>query len=687
MATRSNQTTTRPRSETFTAPKAHIPYTYFLMPKPFYITTPLYYVNAPPSWGIYTNIVADALARYKRMQGMDVRVTTGTDEHGQKIERAAKAQGITPQALADGVAGQYIRLFKEMGIEYDVFIRTTDPRHVPAVHEIYRRAKAAGYIYKGSYSGWYCVADEAYAPESDPAKPVNCPDCGRPTEWFSEESYFFKLSEFQERLLALYETQPDFIRPETRRNEIVSFVKGGLRDLSISRATLKWGIPLPDDPTHTFYVWFDALTGYMSAVGFQTDNASFSKYWPADVHLMAKEIVRFHTVYWPAFLLAADLPLPKTIFGHGFWLAGGEKMSKSRGNVVDPFILNEVFGSELMRYYLLREMVFGQDCNFSYDAIVQRWNSDLANDLGNLLSRSTAMIAKYRDGLVPAPGKATGDADVEELAARVIREFRENFDNYSFSRALENVWELIARVNKYIVENEPWAIAEKPAESGRLDSVLCHTAEALRIISVLLAPVLPKTTQAMWEQLGLEGRVRDQRLDAVKWGTTLAGQRIRGGAALFPRLDKKAVMEKLDALTEAKFGPPPSPAGATPESSGGAEYGAMPLSPSITIDDFGKVDLRVATVVEAERVKGADKLLRLLVDLGFEKRQIVAGIAKAYEPEKLLGRRVVIVANLQPRKLRGLESNGMIVAASFGADDLPVLAGFTEDIPNGSRLK
>jgi methionyl-tRNA synthetase len=653
------------------------------MSKPFYITTPLYYVNAPPSWGAYTTVVADAVRRYKKMHGIDAFLVTGTDEHGQKIDRSAKAQGISPKQLADRVAEQYKQLWRQMGIEYDEFIRTTDPHHVPAVHEMYLRAKAAGYIEKGKYSGWYCVSDEAYAPESDPEKPVNCPDCGRPTEWFEEESYFFKLSAFQDRLLEYYEKNPGFIRPETRRNEIISFVKGGLRDLSISRATLKWGIPLPDDPKHVFYVWFDALTGYLSALRFNTDDKKFERYWPAGMHLVGKEIIRFHTVYWPAFLMAADLPVPECVFGHGFWLAAGEKMSKSRGNVIDPFVLNDVFGPELMRYYLLREMVFGQDCNFSYDAIVQRWNSDLANDLGNLLSRTTAMIVKYREGKVPSPGQAKGDADVSELAGRVIRDFRANFDDYSFSRALENVWELIARVNKYIVENEPWVLAEKPAETAALDSVLFHSAESLRVVSVLLAPALPRTAQAIWSQLGLEGQVQDQRLDAVKWDTVLGGKALRPGAALFPRLDKKVVMEKLDAAMDAKLGatecavaPAPTPAA-----------GGSPLAPQITIDDFVKIDLRVATVVEAEKVKGADKLLRLVVDVGFEKRQIVAGIAKAYEPEKLIGRKVVIVANLAPRKLRGLESNGMIVAASLGADDLPILAGFHEDIPNGARLK
>jgi methionyl-tRNA synthetase len=658
------------------------------MSKSFYITTPLYYVNAPPSWGAYTTIVADAVRRYKQMLGMDVFLVTGTDEHGQKIERSAKAQGISPKELADRVAEQYKRLFQQMGIEYDGFIRTTDAHHVPAVNEMYLRAKAAGYIEKGQYAGWYCVADEAYAPESDPAKPVNCPDCGRPTEWLSEESYFFKLSAFQDRLLEYYEKNPGFIRPETRRNEIVSFVKSGLRDLSISRATLKWGIPLPDDPKHVFYVWFDALTGYLSAIHFKTDDAKFARYWPAGMHLVGKEILRFHTVYWPAFLMAAGLPIPEVVFGHGFWLASGEKMSKSRGNVIDPFVLNEVFGSELVRYYLLREMAFGQDCNFNYDAIIQRWNSDLANDLGNLLSRTNAMILKYREGKVPSPGQAAGDAEVQSIAARVIRDYRANFEDYSFSRALENIWELIARVNKYIVTNEPWALAEKPSEAATLDSVLFHSAEALRIISVLLAAAMPGTAQAIWEQLGLDGEVRKVRLDQMEWSGILSGRSLRPGSSLFPRMDRKVVMEKLDAAMNAaavaKQGTAETPA-AVPETAPNAE--GTTLAPQISIDDFSKVDLRVATVVEAEKVKGADKLLRLVVDLGFEKRQIVAGIAKAYEPEKLIGRKVVIVANLQPRKLRGLESNGMIVAASLGEADLPILAGFHEDVPNGARLK
>ena len=649
------------------------------MSNAFYITTPLYYVNAPPSWGAYTTIVADTISRYKKMMGYDVRFLTGTDEHGQNIERAAQKQGISPKELADRVHGQYVDLWSRLGIEYDEFIRTTSPEHHAAVGELYTRAKANGFIYKGEYAGWYCVSCNSYAPETDPAIPAKCPDCGRQTEWIAEESYFFKLSAFQDRLLDLYEKQPSFIRPETRRNEVVSFVKGGLKDLSISRSKFRWGIPLPDDQAHVFYVWYDALTGYLSGVGFNNNPEKWQRYWPA-FHLIGKEIVRFHTVYWPAFLLAAGLEIPKGVFAHGFWLAGGEKMSKSRGNVVDPFILHEVFGSELLRYYLLREMVFGQDCNFSNEAMIQRANSDLANGLGNLLSRTVAMIGKYRANQIPKPGEAKGDSEVRELAGKVIESYRSNFDEFNFSRGLENVWELISRVDKYIVENEPWVLAEKPSEAGRLDSVLFHAAESLRIISALLAPVFPKNSQVIWNQLGLDGAVRDVRLGELAWSTELSGRTLRPGGALFPRLDAKEVLKKLDEVGSQATGPAETPAA-------GSTDGAQPLAPTITIDDFAKIDLRVATVVEAERVKGADKLLRLVVDLGFEKRQILAGIAKAYEPEKLVGRKVVVVANLQPRKMRGLESNGMIVAASLGESDKPVLIGFTEEVSNGARLK
>src|SRR5215467_6908606 len=548
------------------------------MSNTFYITTPLYYVNAPPHLGgTYTTIVADTIARYKRMMEFDVKLFCGTDEHGQKIERSAKAQNIDPKKLADRVYTQYLDLWKKIGIEFDEFVRTTEARHHRSVQELYRRAKAAGYIYKGEYAGWYCVSCEAYAPEADPSTPATCPDCGRKTEWFSEESYFFKLSAFQDKLLALYESNPRFIRPETRKNEIASFVRGGLKDLSISRATLKWGIPLPDDPSHVFYVWFDALTGYLSGIRFKSDDANFNRYWPVQLHLVGKDILRFHTVYWPAFLIAAGLELPRTVFGHGWWLFKDEKMSKSRGNTFDPYVLTEVFGSELLRYFCLREMVFGQDCNFAAEAVIQRYNSDLANDLGNLLSRTTAMISKYRGGQIPEPGEARGDSEVRDLAARVIAGYRTNFDEYNFSRALENIWELISRVNKYIVENEPWAIAEKPAEAKRLDSVLFHAAESLHLIAALLAPIVPKTAQNLWEQLGLDGDVKKVNLRDLRWSCDLIGKKIRGGASLFPRLDPKEVIKKMESAAEQRAG------AAASEPAPAAAAAPGNLAPQITI--------------------------------------------------------------------------------------------------------
>ena len=669
-------------------------------PGKFYITTPIYYVNARPHIGhTYTTIACDAIARRQRMLGVDTWFLTGTDEHGQKIERSAAAAGCTPREFADRISGEFRALWDRMGVTYDDFIRTTEPRHARGVQALFARLQERGYIYKGSYSGQYCVSDELYVDAAEPGAP--CPECGRPTETVHEENYFFKLSAMQERLLKYYGEHPDFIRPETRRNEVVSFVRGGLRDLSVSRTSFKWGIPVPNDPKHVIYVWLDALANYMTALGFGSDDpkdrARLARYWPADVHMIGKEIVRFHCVYWPAFLMAADLPLPKSIIAHGWLLFEESKMSKSRGNIVRSETILDTLGQDALRYFLLREIVFGQDGSFSFDALVQRFNSDLANGIGNLASRTLSMIARYFDGEVPYPSaseRAPADEAIGALAQQTITDFHAQFEQFQFSRALETAWSLVAAVNKYIVENEPWSVAERDDQDSRarLATILYTSAEALRVVTALVHPVIPEATAKIWTQLGL-GEIRQMDLRELAWGQLQLGTRLGAVEAVFPRADKSMVerMQQMEqqrsaeitktdetkaaAATQAETAP------ALADSSGGG------VVEKITIDDFLKVELRVGQIKVAEKVKGADKLLRMEVDIGTEVRQIVAGIAKAYEPEKLVGRKVVIVANLQPRKLRGLESNGMIVAASLGDDGLPVLAGFLEDIPVGAKLK
>ena len=667
------------------------------MPKKFYITTPIYYVNARPHIGhTYTTIACDTIARRERMLGAETFFLTGTDEHGQKIQRAAEAAGKSPQQFTDEVSAEFRALWDRMGITYDDYIRTTSERHKRGVQELWKRIRDNGYIYKGSYSGQYCVFDEMYV-EVGPGEP--CPECGRPTETVKEENYFFKLSAFAEPLLQLFTTQPDIIRPDTRRNEVIAFVKSGLRDLSISRST--WGVPVPDDPKHVIYVWFDALANYITALGFGSpDDSRYKKFWPADVHMVGKEIVRFHCVYWPAFLMAARLPLPKSIVAHGWLLFEENKMSKSRGNIVRSETILDVLGADALRYFLLREVVFGQDGSFSFDALVQRYNSDLANGLGNLASRTLAMITRYFRGEVPNPSHAaahTGEEDmVAALAKHTISEFHELFQQYQFSRALELNWALIAAVDKYIVENEPWALAEKQDENSRarLATVLYTSAEALRIVTVLAHPAIPDATKKIWTQLGL-GDITKFSLADLRWGQLKLGTKLGKVEPVFPRADKSAIerMQQMEeqqkpVATEAQ----PAVAASAAQS---ASQGSAPLNKpaasaaldgKISIDDFAKVELRVAQVKVAERVKGADKLLRLEVDLGNETRQILAGIAEAYAPETLIGRKIVIVANLAPRKLRGLESNGMLLAASLEGGK-PVLASFLEDVPVGARLK
>jgi methionyl-tRNA synthetase len=660
----------------------------------YYITTPIYYVNARPHVGhAYTTIACDALARRQRLLGRDVWFLTGTDEHGQKIERSAQAAGKSPQRFTDEVAAEFRALWDRMGISYDDFIRTTEPRHQQGVQEMFRRLRDRGHIYKDKYTGQYCVFDELYVDAAGPGAP--CPECGRPTETVEEENYFFRLSAFREALLKLYESQPDFIRPETRRNEVMAFVRSGLRDLSVSRSSFQWGIPVPGDPGHVIYVWLDALCNYITAVGFgsdkKPDQQKLARYWPADVHMVGKEIVRFHCVYWPAFLLAAELPLPRSIVAHGWLLFEESKMSKSRGNIVRAETVLDVLGADALRYFLLREVVFGNDGSFSFDALVQRYNADLANDLGNLASRTLTMIQRYYRGEVPYPAAAAShtarDQEIARLGANVIRDFHGLFDQYQFSRALETAWSLVAAVNKYLVENEPWALAEKQDEASRarLATVLYTAAEALRVVAALAHPVIPDSTARIWKQLGL-GEIRQARLDALQWGQLEVGTKLGAVEPVFPRADKSAV-ERMQQMEEQRNGGKPAAAAETAPPAPAPAAPAPATGEKISIDDFAKVEMRVGLVKVAEKVKGADKLLRLEVDIGTEVRQVVAGIAEAYAPETLIGRKVVLVVNLAPRKLRGLESNGMIVAASVGDKGLPVLAGFLEDVPVGARLK
>jgi methionyl-tRNA synthetase len=673
--------------------------------KKFYITTPIYYVNARPHIGhTYTTVACDTIARRQRMLGADTYFLTGTDEHGQKIERAAQAAGKTPQAYADEISAEFKALWDKMGLTYDQYIRTTSDRHKQGVQELFRKIRDNGYIYKGTYTGQYCVADELYVDATEPGAP--CPECGRPTETVHEENYFFKLSAFADKLMQLYTAQPNFIRPETRRNEVMSFVRSGLRDLSISRSTFSWGIPVPDDPKHVIYVWLDALANYITALGYgSSDTKLYDKFWPADVQMIGKEIVRFHCVYWPAFLMAAGVPLPKGIMAHGWLLFEENKMSKSRGNIVRSETILDVLGADALRYFLLREIVFGQDGSFSFDALVQRYNADLANGLGNLASRTLTMITRYFHGEVPYPSGAAarnkGDDAIAESARKTISEFNVLFDDFQFSRALELAWGLVSAVDKYIVENEPWALGEKQdAESrARLGTVLYTSAEALRIVTALASPVIPQAAAKIWAQLGL-GDLSKFELCDLKWGQLHLGTKLGKVQPVFPRADKSAI-ERMQKMEEQGRIPAAGATEAQPEQKPAAEgqiatqavpSAATPKAPlavpdgKISIDDFAKVELRVALVKTAERVPKADKLLRLEVDLGNEVRQIVAGIAESYAPETLIGRKVVIVANLAPRKLRGLESNGMIVAASPEGGKA-VLAGFLEDVAIGTRLK
>jgi methionyl-tRNA synthetase len=636
----------------------------------YYLTTPIYYVNAAPHIGhAYTTIAAEAIARFKRMQGFAVTLTTGTDEHGTKVERAAAAQGKTPQDFVGVISNEFREQWNKLDLRIDRFQRTTAANHAKLVNNLFNACRANGFIYKGTYTGLYAVVSESFVSDAKPGD--TDPETGKPYEELTEENYFFKLSALTDRLLEFYDQNLDFIQPEIRRNEVLAFVKQGLEDLSITRTSLKWGIPVEADPSHVFYVWFDALNTYISAIGDQD-----SPLWPADLHLIGKEILRFHAVYWPAFLMAAGWPLPKSVFAHGWLLFENDKMSKSRGNIVRASPIAEVMGADALRYFLLREIVFGQDGSFSFDALVGRYNSDLANGLGNLASRTLNMVQQYREGVFPS---SAGDDAIATHTANSTAAALEAYERFEFSRALEQVWCIISAVDKFIVERAPWKLAKdtSPEAQRRLDESLYTAAEALRIVCALASPVLPRSAQAIWSQLGFTKPVSSVQSEDLSWGGLQSGQRIGAIAPVFPRLDLKPTIEKMRELEEAEKNRQSVLFGKRAEENGNL----------ISIDDFAKVDLRVGQVKSAEPVKGADKLLHLKVDLGeTEPRTIVAGIALAYKPEQLIGRKVVIVANLEPRKLRGLTSQGMIVAASTDGG-LPVLAGFLEDIPVGARLK
>jgi methionyl-tRNA synthetase len=661
----------------------------------FYLTTPIYYVNSHPHLGhLYTTLIADTVARHKRQRGFEVFFLTGTDEHGVNIERAAENAGLPIKKHVDGVVDEFKRAFAPYNIDNNHWVRTTDDYHKQGVSKLWRLAKANGYIYKGNYEGWYCGNCNGFYGEDD-AKPgadgiPRCPIHERPLERISEESYFFKLSAFQDRLLDLYRSRPDFIRPDARRNEVISFVREGLNDLSVSRVSVKWGIPVPDDPEHTIYVWFDALSNYITAIGFGNDQFGgeehFRKYWPADLQLVGKDILRFHTVYWPAFLMAAGVDVPQTVFAHGMWLSGGRKMSKTLGNVIDLAVLRKHFQTDAVRYFCLREMVFGQDGDFTYEALLDRVNADLASGLGNLASRTLTMIRNYCDGEIPAPGKAGADLTaqaegVRETVAQAFTEFDREFDQYNFSRGLESAWAAIARIDKFISDAKPWDLAKQPDRHEDLNLVLHTATETLRHLAALLAPVLPESSQEIWEQLGESGKVSDVAPATLKWGERGLSARIGEIKPIFPRLDKKKIMDQIKQDEAASQS---ARATENKEQPGPAAEGIA----YINIEDFAKVELRVGEIKTAERVPKSDKLLKFAVDLGEpQPRQILAGIAQYYEPEKLIGRKVIVVANLAPRKLRGLESQGMILAAAIGEEGRPVLAGFLEDAPNGAKLK